>query len=27
VAPVVWTLLGPLPRWAPGTARLALHGT
>jgi hypothetical protein len=34
-APVVWTSLGPLPqwvlglttRWAPGTTRLALHGT
>jgi hypothetical protein len=33
--PVVWTSLGPLPRWvpgpttrwAPGTTRLALHGT
>jgi hypothetical protein len=33
--PVVWTTLGPLPRWvpgpttrwAPGTTRLALHGT
>jgi hypothetical protein len=32
---VVWTSLGPLPRWvpgpttrwAPGTTRLALHGT
>jgi hypothetical protein len=32
---VVWTFLGPLPRWvpgpttrwAPGTTRLALHGT
>jgi hypothetical protein len=32
---VVWTYLGPLPRWvpgpptrwAPGTTRLALHGT
>jgi hypothetical protein len=35
MAPVVWTSLGPLPRWvpgpttrwAPGTTRLALHGT
>jgi hypothetical protein len=35
VLPVVWTSLGPLPRWvpgpttrwAPGTTRLALHGT
>jgi hypothetical protein len=34
VASVVWTSLGPLPRWvpgpttrwAPGTTRLALHG-
>jgi hypothetical protein len=34
-SPVVWTSLGPLPRWvpgpttrwAPGTTRLALHGT
>jgi hypothetical protein len=34
-APLVWTSLGPLPRWvpgpttrwAPGTTRLALHGT
>jgi hypothetical protein len=34
-ASVVWTSLGPLPRWvpgpttrwAPGTTRLALHGT
>jgi hypothetical protein len=34
-APVVWTSLGPLPRWVPGpttrwaprTTRLALHGT
>jgi hypothetical protein len=34
-APVVWTSLGPLPRWvpgpttrwAPGTTRLALHST
>jgi hypothetical protein len=34
-AGVVWTSLGPLPRWvpgpttrwAPGTTRLALHGT
>jgi hypothetical protein len=34
-APVVWTSLGPLPRWvpgpttrwAPGTTRLALRGT
>jgi hypothetical protein len=33
--PVVWTSLGPLPRWvpgpttlwAPGTTRLVLHGT
>jgi hypothetical protein len=33
--PVVWTSLGPLPRWVPGpttrwaprTTRLALHGT
>jgi hypothetical protein len=33
--PIVWTSLGPLPRWvpgpttrwAPGTTRLALHGT
>jgi hypothetical protein len=32
---VIWTSLGPLPRWvpgpttrwAPGTTRLALHGT
>jgi hypothetical protein len=35
VRAVVWTSLGPLPRWvpgpttrwAPGTTRLALHGT
>jgi hypothetical protein len=35
VSGVVWTSLGPLPRWvlgptsqwAPGTTRLALHGT
>jgi hypothetical protein len=35
MAAVVWTSLGPLPRWvpgpttrwAPGTTRLALHGT
>jgi hypothetical protein len=35
VVVVVWTSLGPLPRWvpgpttrwAPGTTRLALHGT
>jgi hypothetical protein len=35
LARVVWTSLGPLPRWvpgpttrwAPGTTRLALHGT
>jgi hypothetical protein len=34
-SPVVWTSLGPLPRWvpgpttrwAPGTTRLVLHGT